>query len=564
LGEVCAVDNAIGCVGIVPNIATAAAASTTGSSVGNAIVASVAHLTNVIKGTGVILIEQQWINWNGYPNMIVEVASDVFDAIRLATQLGHLVVEAAGNGGHNLDNYQAGSDFVLRRGDPEFRDSGALVVGAASSSLPHARLSFSNYGSRIDCYGWGQNVNTTTSDTGGATNQYTAFFSGTSSASPIVTGAALSVQGMKGASVDKTPFNPGTLRAILADPVLGTKSANPASDLIGVMPNLKLIAGSVLKIAPELYIRDTLADIGKPHNGIASSSPDIIIRSSPISNPQLAFGEGSGTENNINLSDAVAANADHYGFVRIRNRSGVNAAGAVAALYWASAATLVNPSQWNLIGSGTVDVPSGDVLTVAGPFPWPKAKVPPPGHYCFVATVSHNYDLAPDLAILNPIQNFTAFIQTNNNVAWRNFNVADIRPKGPSESSELPFSVPNPDPGPFTDMAVEVWASLPPGSRLLIQMPDYVQPSAGLKPYPGTIPKTIRVELSPAGTSKPFGAQVLPPHSAMTLQAMVPPQYWSSGPFEVYARQLYRGIEVGRITWWLKLINSQRPGAVTA
>ncbi|MGZ8946914.1 MAG: S8 family serine peptidase [Methylococcaceae bacterium] len=73
--------------------------------------------------------------------------------------------------------------------------SGAIMVGAAGSTVPHQRLSFSNFGSRIDCFEWGQNVDTCGDGwTGTATNLYTTSFGGNSGASPIIAGAALLLQ----------------------------------------------------------------------------------------------------------------------------------------------------------------------------------------------------------------------------------------------------------------------------------------------------------------------------------------------------------------------------------
>ncbi len=72
------------------------------------------------------------------------------------------------------------------------------MVGAASSALPHKRLYFSNYGSRIDTYAWGENVTTT------ALSGYTSYFNGTSSASSIIAGAAVNLQGIAKKSPWKT------------------------------------------------------------------------------------------------------------------------------------------------------------------------------------------------------------------------------------------------------------------------------------------------------------------------------------------------------------------------
>ena len=123
----------------------------------------------------------------------MEVEAAVFDAIRHVTDDGIVVVEAAGNGGHDLDAFVDGANrHVLDRGSNGFRDSGAIMVAAGSSTAPHTRLTFSCHGGRIDCFGWGQNVDTTGDGwTGNLTSTYTMGFDGTSSASPIVAGAAV-------------------------------------------------------------------------------------------------------------------------------------------------------------------------------------------------------------------------------------------------------------------------------------------------------------------------------------------------------------------------------------
>jgi serine protease len=282
LGEVCAVDNTLGCVGIVPAVASVDVVSHSGAlaNVPNAILAAI---TNLSFGDA-LLLEVQTTAPFGFP---VETINASFDAIRLATALGIVVVEAGGNGSNNLDNFTDGGGLrVLDRSSADFRDSGAIVVGAGSSAAPHTRLAFSSFGNRVDCYGWGENVDTSSSNSAGATNLYTGTFNGTSSASPIVTGAALAVQGMAQASLGFR-FSPRQLRTILSDPATGTLSNNPAIDRIGVMPNLRNIAETVLGVAPDVYIRDFVGDVGDPHTGAISASPDIILLKAPEPNPRL-------------------------------------------------------------------------------------------------------------------------------------------------------------------------------------------------------------------------------------------------------------------------------------
>ncbi|HZD04420.1 MAG TPA: S8 family serine peptidase [Longimicrobiales bacterium] len=151
----------------------------------------------------------------------IEWWPDDFLAIRYAVNKGVVVVEAAGNGWENLDAavYDTpGTGFPswwknpFHAGNPS---SGAVIVGAGSPpsgthgrttspwNLPYvdrARCGFSNWGSRVDAQGWGWEVTSTGYGDlqGGADPDrwYTDTFSGTSSASPIVTGALGCTQGV--------------------------------------------------------------------------------------------------------------------------------------------------------------------------------------------------------------------------------------------------------------------------------------------------------------------------------------------------------------------------------
>ena len=94
------------------------------------------------------------------------VRPQVFDS-GLASANGIIVIEAAGNGNASLDTWvDAGGLQRLDRADADFRDSGAIMVGSCASALPHNRYvgcgvgCGSNYGSRIDCFAWGENITT--------------------------------------------------------------------------------------------------------------------------------------------------------------------------------------------------------------------------------------------------------------------------------------------------------------------------------------------------------------------------------------------------------------------
>lgn len=568
LGEVAASDNTVGCVGIVPKVASVRVVGQWLSGGGYSTSQPIMDAVAAMHFGDVLLLEAQTSMW-GYSYVPVEVEPAVFDAIRLATALGIVVVEAAGNGGVNLDTLaNPSAQQVLNRGSADFRDSGAIIVGAASSAAPHTRMGFSCYGSRVDCFGWGENVDTCSTNSANTDNTaYTSTFNGTSSASPIVTGAALSVQGMAEASLGYR-FGSWQMREILGDMATGTASATPASDLIGVMPNLKTIAQTVLAVTPDLYLRDYVGDAGDPHTGPVSASPDVIVRTAPVASPQAAFGAGSGTENSATLSDDVEFGQDNYVYVRLLNRGGSAAASVTATVYWSPPATLVTPNLWTLVGSTPIaSVPAGNVLTVSPAITWPQAQVPATGHYCFVGLVGNAQDPAPAPADFMAWNNFVRFIRENNNVTWRNFNVVNNVP--PSAGSPpgfvaLPFLAPG-APDRARPMVLEVVARLPQGARILLEGPrHWLDAEARRQVRPaGRDEKALaaavaagdgrhaRVLLNPHGRTA-LPERAFPAGSKTQLRLLVHvPEEHRLGEYEVHARQLYRGEELGRITWRL-------------
>src|SRR5687767_6214454 len=193
----------------------------------------------------------------------------------------------------------------------------------------------------------------------------------------------------------------------------------------------------------DIYLRDHVGDTGDPHSGPVASSPDIIVRSTALpmgSDPQVVYGEGSGTENNDALSTAVEAGQPNFVFARVRNRGDLPVVDALAqvTVYWSQVATLVTPSTWKRIGQVGLDVPVGNLLTVTEAIPWPAADIPAPGHYCFVATVGTPDDPVPALSALADWNAFVAFVRDHNGVTWRNFNVVDVQ-----------AMIVNPEPQPF-------------------------------------------------------------------------------------------------------------------
>lgn len=245
------VDNAIGGVGVVPAAQGHVVGITrdvNGAPQENNAEAIMDAAANLGFGD-VMLLELQVGDKNG-KLMPAEIYDAEYEAIRLATAMGITVVEAACNGEMDLDQpIERDGDVTplafLNKNSPDFRDSGAILVGAGSSTLPHTKLSFSNYGSRIDVFSWGEN--TLTSAVEMVNFQWVDTydtFSGTSGAAPIIAGAALSIQGM--VNVNRgSKLSAGDMRDLIK--IGGTPTSNPSTDLIGVQPDLRaLIDGGYL------------------------------------------------------------------------------------------------------------------------------------------------------------------------------------------------------------------------------------------------------------------------------------------------------------------------------
>jgi subtilisin family serine protease len=236
LGELVADDNSFGVTGIVPD-ARLGLVNAENSERGYDLANSINVARTATAPGDVILIEQQApVTPGGFDFVPVEWVGGFYDAIKLATADGRIVVEAAGNGGQNLDNAQVfGKRFPSGK-----RDSGAIIVGAGAApgctSPARSRLFFSTYGKRVDLQGWGECVTTTGYGdlfSGGANSLYTSGFSGTSSASPIVAGAAAALSSALEAKTGK-PAKPDKVRKILE--ATGTPQAG--NENIGPLPNL--------------------------------------------------------------------------------------------------------------------------------------------------------------------------------------------------------------------------------------------------------------------------------------------------------------------------------------
>ncbi len=279
LGIVLAQDNGRGNIGIAPNAA---------ASVVSEVVARTAEYDDVVDRTraievaiwrlefgDVLLLEAQYVadcmadETRPWP---AEVEDAVFALLRFAAAWGIIVIEPAGNGEWDMDTEEfvqqvANADsgwcqespckrrVTLNPASRRFRDSKAIMVAGGTSSVPHGRWSETNFGKRIDCYAWAENIHALTTREGPPgvySSDYTSdaaaeherhghdhSFNGTSGASAIIAGVALVVQSAA-KKLRGHRLGPDEMRALLRNPARGVKSAR-AADRIGVMPDLKKI-----------------------------------------------------------------------------------------------------------------------------------------------------------------------------------------------------------------------------------------------------------------------------------------------------------------------------------
>ncbi len=221
------------------------------------------------------------------PLMPVEIKTLAYNAIQTAVAKGLVVVEPAANGleqnglanvGVDLTNYLSNyKPYEADENHATIAGSGAAMVGARNSS-GNIRAGFSNFGGRVDFFGQGDSVYTTyhsgnLSSSGPYCNDgqarvnwppssfsalpssenqcYTSGFGGTSSASPIVLGALMSLQGIHKAyyPISNAQQIPNAIRPRHLLPLLkkeGTPQEPPLlplgtvrADPIGVGPDMQ-------------------------------------------------------------------------------------------------------------------------------------------------------------------------------------------------------------------------------------------------------------------------------------------------------------------------------------
>lgn len=494
------------------------------------------------------------------------------DAIRLAVAHGIIVVEAAGNGNADLDRFvDERGERVLNRRARGYRDSGAIMVGAARAARPHNRLAGrvgvgSNSGSRVDCFAHGNAVVTAGYGDLDAYLEgdpdrpaYTHTFGGTSSAAPIIAGAALLVQAIHQGRTG-TRVSPWEMRNLLSDPATGTRQGRRVRGRIGIMPDLRKVLRRRLGLVSDLYLRDRPGDSGAPGGFRASASPDIAI---------LAEGAPMPPADGDYVGEGACKPGEKYRVcARLRNRGHDEAEGQVR-FFWSEVATLLTPSMWNPLDpaepgllTAPKTVPVGDAPVWSQPVAWaPSHAALSEGarHQCWMAVVEE--PRKPDGGVPDPAlpsgfppyfdwRQFRAFLRSHKNVACRNLHLVDVENDvGDDGAFELSFALTGaPDFARRFDF--EIVRRLPGAARVRLKAPTALAARfARRRLWSSKIlsPKEARLEVPSLPRVRVEGVRLL-------AGARFDCSFRISGDeirdgHSLAIRQLHRGAEVGRITW---------------
>lgn len=194
-------------------------------------------------------------------NLPMESQRAEYDAIRLAHDLGVIVLNAGANGSENLDDEIYGGMF-----DREQRDSGSIYV---CGGIPPGRdnparspIWFTNRGSRCDVQAYASNLPTpgygALFGEDDHNRRYTGSFGGTSGATPLVAGLAALLQSI--ALARGKILDPDGMRRLLTD----TGHPQPEGAHIGPLPDGPAAAALI-----DAYAVDAPeAPVGPPTEGL--------------------------------------------------------------------------------------------------------------------------------------------------------------------------------------------------------------------------------------------------------------------------------------------------------
>lgn len=217
--------------------------------------AAVSRSINASQAGDIILYEMQTGGKDGQ-YCPAEYDSVIWDLTKAATDSGIIIIAAAGNGNQNLDDPFYAT--YNTRGN-----SGAIIVGAGSPNTTHSKLSFSTYGNRVDVQGWGSNVLAAGYGSyqkyDNDNNRTYNYFSGTSSATPVVASAATLIQSYYHQATGQY-LSPAAMKNLLISTGI-PQGGTVAGQKIGPFPNVK---NAILQLESNSFLKTKKTEIPLP------------------------------------------------------------------------------------------------------------------------------------------------------------------------------------------------------------------------------------------------------------------------------------------------------------
>ena len=167
---------------------------------------------------------------------------------------------------------------------------------------------------------------------GTSTTAYTGSFGGTSSASPIIAGAALAVQGVVEAAAGLR-LSPAQMRAALTDPATSTPSNDPPVDRIGVLPNLRAIIEDGSSTCARCLYPRLRGRHRRPACRRDLGQSGLILVPTTVADAQAAFGESRRDREPEQSRPRGEAGQDNFVYVRAKNRGGSDGPGTSAQVF---------------------------------------------------------------------------------------------------------------------------------------------------------------------------------------------------------------------------------------
>jgi len=320
------------------------------------------------------------------------------------------------------------------------------------------------------------------------------------------------------------------------------------------MPNLRAIVDRALGLVPQVYLRDHVGDSGQNSAGRSCCSPDIIVTQVAAADLEANFGQGSPSENQDIFDASLDSPGEKRIGVRVANRGLQEAKTATARIYCSPLSTLVTPDRWQELPRASAasqtspvsigDVPQGDTLTVSETVKYESTE-----RRCLIAVVEYegsdegpvpchplNFDWARHLRVM----------RRQRNVAVRNIHAVDIDGE---ETRELAFAINGTSDAPRA-FEFEVIQRLP--EKVTVDLRTHL--SLALKFARGRLWRVTRngdqatLHL-PKQPRFPLGATPLPAAKDFASAFVLKGADFLQPGHSLAIRQLYRGEEVGRITW---------------